>query len=441
VGILIADIPSHSFEEISYTLNCLLGEFLGLEFEVFKKEITDTVIRSDKGALTINNHFFKEGVEPINFDLSFLPSKVSDDFLDFNGNQFPLLTLYGNRKIDKKGEEIILDSDIIASTFFMLSRWEEFVNPERDAHNRFPAKSSIAFKLGFLDRPVVNEYVELLWSLLETIGCSQERKIRKYKLVPTHDVDRPFLFTSWTQNIRLFGGFIKRLHLTELVDFCKYAISGIDPWDTHDLFMDLSEKANVKSYFFFLPKGKNRHDGRYDLNDPKVKLLYKKIRERGHHIGYHPSYNAYNDIDLFRKEKKELENAIDSKVEFGRQHYLRFAAPVTWQIWDKCEMNWDSTMSYADCSGFRCGVCYPFPVFDIEKRKQLNLLERPLVVMEGSLIGYEKLSLEDAKIKVDRLKDQVKKYNGEFIFLYHNSSFFEGKYRTVGIKLLHALYN
>ena len=127
-------------------------------------------------------------------------------------------------------------------------------------------------------------------------------------------------------------------------------------------------------------------------------------------------------------------------MKFGRQHYLRFSTPRTWQIWNECSMEWDSTMSYADCSGFRCGVCYPFPVFDIENRKQLNLKERPLIVMEGSLVGYEELSLKEAKKKVDILKSEVLKYNGEFVFLYHNSSFFVSKYRNLDIQLLNHLY-
>jgi len=440
MGILKVDIPNHSFEEISYTVNCLLGKFLGIEFEVSNKDISNTVVRSEKGSLTINNHFFKGDKGAFEYDKSYLPCAVIDNVIEFAGKRLPLVSLYGNSKIGQQEADIILDSDIIASTFFMLTRWEEYVNPERDVHNRFPAKASIAYKHGFLDRPIVNEYVELLWTLLEKIGCTQNRKSRAYKIVPTHDVDRPFLFTSLFQNIRLFGGYIKRGNFHGLVDFCKHAIKGIDPWDTHDLFMDLSEKANVKSYFFFLPKGKNKHDGRYDVAEPKIKKLYRRIKERGHHIGFHPSYDTYNDIELFRKEKIELEEAIGEKVKCGRQHYLRFSIPRTWQIWDECGIEWDSTMSYADSSGFRCGVCYPFPVFDIEQRKQLNLWERPLIVMEGSLVGYEKLSLEEAKKKVDNLKSEVKKHNGEFVFLYHNSSFFEGGYRKLGQQLLYHLY-
>jgi hypothetical protein len=429
-------IPSINSSEIKYTIDVLLSTFLGLNYNVdISSKAKNVVISCGDNEITLISSFFQKDIIYTNENLPFKLKNV--DVLSQNC-KMNLVSLFEGETCVKAGKKYPVE--ILASTFFMLSRWEEFVNPKRDSHNRFSAKSSIAYKFGFLDRPIVNEYLEFLWSLLESIGCTQERKNRKYKLIPTHDVDRPFLFTSWFQNIRLFGGYFKRLDFQGLIDFCKYALKGIDPWDTHELFMDLSEKANVKSYFFFLPKGKNKHDGRYNVSDPKIKKLYQKIKDRGHYIGFHPSYNAYNDKTLFRKEKSELEKAVGEKMKFGRQHYLRFSIPYTWQIWNQCEMDWDSSLSYADCSGFRCGVCYPFPVFDIEQKKQLKLYERPLIVMEGSLIGYEKLSLEDAKIKVDKLKSQVKKYNGEFVFLYHNSSFFEGNYRILDHQLLNHIY-
>ena len=429
-------IPALNFIELKYTIDVLLGTFLGLDYHVeISSKVKSLVINDSDGEIILKSSFF-ENERTLSYEN--IPTEVKYIEVLVDEKKLKLISLFTG--MASVNATIGYPIDILASSFFMLSRWEEYVNPERDTHNRFPAKASIAYKHGFLDRPIVNEYVELLWILLEKIGCTQKRKSRTYKIVPTHDVDRPFLFTSLFQNIRLFGGYIKRGDFQGLFDFCKYAIKGIDPWDTHDLFMDLSEKSNVKSYFFFLPKGNNKHDGRYEVSDPKIKKLYRRIKNRGHHIGFHPSYDAYNDIELFQNEKKNLEEAVGEKMKFGRQHFLRFSTPYTWQIWNKSGMDWDSTMSYADYSGFRCGVCYPFPVFDIKHRKQLKLRERPLIVMEGSLIGYEELSLEEAKKKIDNLKSEVKQYNGEFVFLYHNSSFFEGSYRQLGHQLVHHLY-
>jgi 16S rRNA C1402 (ribose-2'-O) methylase RsmI len=86
-------------------------------------------------------------------------------------------------------------------------------------------------------------------------------------------------------------------------------------------------------------------------------------------------------------------------------------------------MEWDSSLSYADREGFRCGVCYPYRVFNIITRKKLNLKERPLIVMEGSLTTYQNIIPQKMEEKIKFLMKKVQKYNGEFVFLWHNSSF------------------
>ncbi len=109
----------------------------------------------------------------------------------------------------------------------------------------------------------------------------------------------------------------------------------------------------------------------------------------------------------------------------GRQHYLRWNVPVTWRNWNEAGLDYDSTLSYADHAGFRCGICYEFPVYDLEERKQLALLERPLIVMEGSVFGsnYMNLNRQAALDSMILLKQRCRKYNGDFTLLWHNSAF------------------
>lgn len=429
-------IPRICSKESQYVINCLLHDFLGLSYALkisdsnhYKFQIGDRYLVIEKHGLKSEDYF--------NDELSTCSPKVGKVYCE---TEYDIVSIFGDLACTENEREMHLSVDIISSTFFMLTRWEEYINTARDAHQRFSAKDSIAYKYGFLERPVVNEYVELLWALLKKIGCTQTRKKWDYKLVPTHDVDRPFLFNSTIRNIRSLGGFVKRGRIRELKDFIYHYIKKDDPWDTHDRLMDLSEKENAKSHFFFLPKGKNRHDGRYEFDEPKVVALINKIKKRGHYIGLHPSYDAYNDPVLFQEEKNKLEEAVGQEVLTGRQHYLRFSVPDTWKIWNDAGMEWDSTMSYADHVGFRCGVCYPFPVFDIKSRKKLNLKERPLIAMEASLVGYEGLEISEAQKKIEKLKEQVRKYNGEFVFLYHNSAFFENQYHKIADQLLNQFY-
>lgn len=194
-----------------------------------------------------------------------------------------------------------------------------------------------------------------------------------------------------------------------------------DPFDTYDYLMDISEKVGVKSYFFLHSSNSAKQDVN---NDKYLKQIANKIKKRGHFLGYHPSYDAYNNYELFIKDKEKIENTIEQKLTFGRQHFLRFEILTTWQIWEDCGMKWDSTLSYANKEGFRCGVCYPYSVFNILTRKRLDLKERPLIVMEGSFTTYQpNITPNEMENKIKYLIKKVKKYNGEFVFLWHNSSF------------------
>ncbi|MCK4442120.1 MAG: hypothetical protein KAU90_08925, partial [Sulfurovaceae bacterium] len=303
------------------------------------------------------------------------------------------------------------------------TRWEEYVNKNRDEHNRFPAYESLAYKEGFLDRPIVNEYVEELKNRLLELDNNLKFKEHEYQLVLTHDVD----FILKYQNIQsgfkeIIGDFVKRKNFSVAFNKIYQKIKvhtkiEKDPFDNFDYLMDISETIGVKSYFFFMGRGITQYDNNYRSDDAFIKKLILKIKKRGHYIGIHPSYNAYNNFEQFKKEKEELEKNLDTKIFFGREHYLRFEVPTTWQIWEDNNMMWDSSCGYADKEGFRCGTGDEFSVFNILTRKKLNLKERPLVVMDCTLFDYNNYNYIEAKNIIDKMKKNI----NMFTILWHNS--------------------
>jgi hypothetical protein len=426
---------SKSSKEKEYIAQVFLRDFLGLEFCIKWTEVENyELVLPNNKRITIEDHFFKknsggkEYLKKVN-----IPEKIlwaENDFIV--EKNIPII--FGNEKLQITEKEIVCGIDIFSSSFFMLTRWEESVNKTRDKHNRFPAFASLAFKNNFLHRPVVNEYVEMIWNMLKVLEPSLKSKKRNSQLILTHDVDFPFKYNSWSDGLReIAGDLIKRksLRLAAKNTATKIGVhlgKRSDPLDTFDFLMTQSERMNLKSHFFFMGSGASRYDNKYDIKSPKIKKLANKIRSRGHLIGFHPSYNTYNNKTQFEKEKLQVETGLGQKVKFGRQHYLRFEAPFSWRIWEKNNMEWDSTLSYADKEGFRCGVCYDFSVFDFLQRKQLKLRELPLIVMEGSFFTYQKgLSLDAVIIKIKELMATVRRYNGSFVLLWHNSALKEEK--------------
>lgn len=425
--------PNNNLNERRYIIDIIFGEFLDLKYEVLENSNCQNweIELEDGSKLIFEDCFFSK----FQNDLEYLKEENISSHMEFFKNKFiveeDISVIYGNSNLEIGNSKLITCGiDIFASSFFMLTRWEEYVNKTRDKHDRFPAAESLAYKNNFLDRPVVNEYIEMLKNMLLYLDHDLKFKIYNYQLTLTHDVDSPLKYTSWKSGLReIVGDVIKRKNIKKAISNTWQKLKAHtklakDPFDTFDYLMDVSEKAGVKSYFFFMGQGVTKFDNMYYSGDSFTDELVAKIKQRGHHIGIHPSYNAYNYKKQFTKEKLELEKNLDAPITFGREHFLRFEVPTTWQIWEDNGMEWDSTCSYADKEGFRCGVCYEYSVFNVLTREKLNLKEKPLIVMEGSFATYQPdIEPEVMEEKIKLLMQKVKKYDGEFVFLWHNSSF------------------
>ena len=429
-------IPNNNLNERKYILNILFGEFLDLAYKIDVGSNNYMIVLQNGNKLIIEDHFFNKYPNNLEYlKLNNIPKIIN--YQRQSNNQFisehDIPIIYGRDKLLIKKQQpktIICGIDIFASSFFMLTRWEEYVNKNRDNHNRFPAYESLAFKHSFLNRPVVNEYIEMLWNMLAQLGINQKRKKQKYKILLTHDVDVPLKYPNWKSGIiEMAVDLIRRkdiiLAFNNLLMKIKAGIKiQNDPFNTFDYLLDVSEKLGIKSYFFFMGKGQTKFDNMYNSNDIFIKGLVSKIKKRGHYIGIHSTYNAYNQKEQFSKEKKELENNLDTRITYGRTHFLRFDVPTTWQIMEDNDLAWDSTMGFADREGFRCGSCYEYSVFNIITREKLKLKEKPLIVMDGNFVTYQPdLDQLDVRKKIIYLLKKVKKYNGVFVFLWHNSSF------------------
>jgi len=409
--------------EKEYCFRVLLGELLGLDYRVAwtEGEPNYRLHLPNGTALVVRDHFWGKagiGLQPAN-----IPSLIETAPNPFQSGEV-LTAVFGKVRFTVENQQIDCDLDVFASAFFMLTRWEEHALPDRDVHGRFPAESSLAWRNGFLHRPVVNEWADLLRYLFARLGWEPPRPKRTFRLHLTCDVDHPRLWWSVSDRLRTLGGsFLKRKNASEALFWLKkYFFNKQDPYDTFHQIMDAAEQTGHPAHFNFLGERPPESDCWYPLEHPFVRSLIENISARGHVIGFHPSYEAFDQPDIFNRELESLRRITPQPVWTGRQHYLRFAVPSTWRVWEQAGMAWDSTMGYPEHPGFRCGICQDFPVFDIEQRKILNLREKPLIAMDVTLALYRGWSPEQAYQVLMQLRHQVEKHDGEFVLLWHNSS-------------------
>ncbi|MDO8365270.1 MAG: polysaccharide deacetylase family protein [Saprospiraceae bacterium] len=392
--------------EKEYALHILLKEMLGIDYRIEYQDSDGHAIRLPTGGLLHFEDWF-----------STLYSADTDAFRTrFSESWLP------NPQIPKPPDPQI--PDLFAATFFMLTRIEESNSPEQDHHGRFPAEHALAWQLGFLHRPVVNEWADWLWESLHRHGWSAERKSRTFQLSVSCDVDHPRLWWSVADRVKTIAGAIfKRRDLNEAGYWLKsYFFQKKDPYDVFDEWLVLFEKNNLRAQFNFMGERPRSSDCWYPLKHPFVRNLMGKIAARGHTIGFHPSYEAFENQQIFEHELSSLRSISPLEITTGRQHYLRFAAPETWQMWENAGLKEDSTLGYPEAEGFRCGICHDFPVFDTIQRKMLNLREKPLIAMDVTLAQYRHYTPEQAAECLLQLRRTVEKHGGDFTLLWHNSS-------------------
>ena len=73
-----------------------------------------------------------------------------------------------NKVFFATGKASALPFDIFAASFYLVSRYEEYLPHIRDEHDRFDAKDSLAFINGFLDKPLVNSWALVIKELIKS---------------------------------------------------------------------------------------------------------------------------------------------------------------------------------------------------------------------------------------------------------------------------------
>lgn len=443
--------PESYPREREYILSVLLNEFLGLEYSMKSENRRDwRISMGGNSSLRIADGLFKTSLDAWLTPAS-LPKRPLKTWSSSIDSAEPTLVardvpvIYGEDPLDPaffaaSEEGISLGLDIFGSCFFMLTRYEELVTPDRDSRDRFPATASIAYQEKFLDRPVVNEYLEILWACLRRLWPFLERRERRFTILPSHDVDLPFehAFAGPLRLIRACGGdVIKRRQFGRPLKRVKswFAVKAgdptADPCNTFDFIMNQSERRGLRSAFNFIASHTaGAIDGSYQLKHPWILELLRDSYRRGHEIGLHTSYNTYLDATQTRREFEILRAVCDAEGVLqsdwgGRQHYLRWSPVATLQNWNDADLDYDSTLAFADVAGFRCGVCYEFRTFNLVTRKALRLRERPLIVMDQTVMAAQYMGLgsgEAAHREIVKYKNRCRLFNGDFTLLWHNSS-------------------
>lgn len=313
--------------------------------------------------------------------------------------------------------------DLFAASFFLISRYEEYLPHQKDEYGRFDHRQSVAFKNGFLHQPLVNIWLEDFKKSLKRKFPELAFKGSSFKCLLTYDVDIAYSYRhkGWIRNA---GGFTRELLRGNLAAFKERyrVVTGQqkDPFDCFEWLDALHLYCRIKPYYFFLVAKKT---GEFDKN---ISTGVKEFRELieyyadQYKVGIHPSWQSGDQPQLFKEELEWLEVVIDKPVRYSRQHYIRMELPGTYRKLVEAGIQKDFSMGYGSINGFRASVCSSFKWFDLEKNLPTPLLIYPFCFMDANAFFEEKLSPAAAYQELMEYYNLVKKYNGLFISIWHN---------------------
>ncbi|MDO5972109.1 polysaccharide deacetylase family protein [Flavivirga aquimarina] len=321
------------------------------------------------------------------------------------------------------GDKSAIPFDIFAASFYLLSRYEEYLPHVKDEFGRFTAAESLAYKCGFLHQPVVDiwayKFKEAIQAQFEEFKFSE----KSYTIKPIIDVPSAYNFRL-KGFMRTLGGVVKdifRFRFKSLyIRFMVILGFKHDPFDTFKFLINRQKNTKVKFLFFFLIGDYSTYDKGINPNKKKFVSLIKHVADYCL-VGLKTSYFAIEDISILKKEKLRMEDILNTTLKASRQSFSRLNLPESYRNLIELEIQEDYTMGYVNHIGFRAGSCTPFLFYDLDYETQTPLKIHPYHLMDYALLKTH--SLLDKKKVLNEIIHEVKQVNGEFIPVFHNYTY------------------
>lgn len=314
--------------------------------------------------------------------------------------------------------------DVLAASFYLVSRYEEYLPGQPDSYGRYDHQQSLAHQAGFLQRPLVNEWMQQLRAGLTQQFGSLPNPPKPVAFLPTYDIDIAWSYRhkGWLRNM---GALLLLIVKGRWASFAERiaVLRGkrADPFDAYAWMNQLHERHHLKPYYFFLLAIKR---GRYDKNisphHPAMQALITDHLIR-YPVGIHPSWRSGDENAWLQKEIDLLAAVTGKKVLASRQHYIRMRLPDTYRHLIEAGIGFDFSMGYGSINGFRASVSTAYYWYDLERECTTSLMLFPFCFMDANAYYEERISAAAALEEMRHYRNAVHQANGSLIMIWHNN--------------------
>lgn len=315
-----------------------------------------------------------------------------------------------------------LPFDIFSSSFFMISRYEEYLPHVKDETGRFMASESLAFKEGFLEQPVVDIWAYIFKKKLLLAFPEIDFPIKKLTIHPVIEAAQPYAYkqkgifrTSVGYANSIFQGkFRNIIARTQVIVGLKR-----DPLDTFKWIINTATRSKFNLTIFFLLGNALIFDESMNTHRQKFKMLIKYVSDYKE-VGLIFSFNALSDYEMLKSEKRRMEEITNRSLSCSMDSEFLVNLPDIYRHLVELEVKRDFTMVFRNTIGFRAGTCTPFLFYDLDYE-----IKTPLVIQPAAMttFAFQTKYALDIEKTVDGIIKSVEEVNGTFTMIFSNKDF------------------
>lgn len=404
---------------LKYTFDLIFNQILQIDYELAEDA---EEFKRHKGAK------ISYGNLPVENELFFYADRLLFE-KGIEDQQISVFDWEGTKAFFATHPKYVFPFDPFAASFYLVSRYEEYLPHIRDAHDRYTTSESIAFQKIFLQKPLVNIWAKKIKEALQKKYPEEVFPVSEYKYISTIDIDNAYAYLE-KGLMRAIGAFLRSLVSFDFEGVFERArvMMGLqhDPYDTFDYQLRLHQEKKVKSIYFLLLGEYGENDKNVPTDSKKFQSLIKSLADYSE-VGIHPSYASNKNQSRLKTELNLLSKILKREVTKSRQHFLKLRLPGTYRKLIDLDIKDDYTMGYASVVGFRASICSSFNFYDLDLEQSTSLVIHPFAVMDATLRYYMKVPPNEAMDHIRPLIDEVRNVGGTFISLWHNESMSESK--------------
>ena len=288
----------------------------------------------------------------------------------------------------KMGKTSQLPYDVFAASFYLISRYEEFLPHVKNELGAFLAYQSLASKNNFLEMPLIDLWaVRLKDKLYEFFPELPHVSWEKPKFQPIISVVNPYQYQKKSLLIKIVDTLTALWRLDFFAIIEQYLVLlGLkkDPYNNFEELEALFKEFNTSPLYFFLFAKNTFYDRGVSISNFSFRKLIKNTSDLNQ-VSLLASYTSQEESKSLIRERDQLKKLIIKKIDSVRFNYGLLSASSGYYNLLEHEIQKDYSMGYTEEIGYRASTAVPFYFYDLNNDLQTSLKIHPVVAEESGL--------------------------------------------------------